>query len=600
MSDVYNVAANQVQPQFFSNFLQGQQQGQQQRAQNALQQQLPGILRQTDPAQQQDQLATLAGSNPQAVPGVQQMLANLNDQQKQQVAQKADAMVRTLVGIHSIQDPAQKAQAWQQAKQQAIASGLQGAAQLSDDPEQGIAQAYSHVAPLAEIGRELDFGQAEAKMTPVNVPQSDGSYVLMMSDGKGGLTRPSYPDQPAPTQGTGSPATSSAQPTVSVNVNPMSEQEATRAIWSMEGERGQPFSPNERQQILNAMVKGVPYGPQAPSQAPQGTQAPAANASAAPPSTAPSPAYAAAGTFLGGTPPVMGVKPAAGHEAPSGYQWNPEKTALIPIPGGPADKTSQPVGLGDESKTGQAYLDSIADPGLKAYLQGIVLGHNKPENFRTPTGSQITPMQIAIAASRVDPSFSVTDFNTRNDALKSFKDGKDAANVQALNQLGQHLDQLSAIAPKLSGIAIPFVGGAVNSVVNNAEDVSDGNLTSWKATADAVAHEARAVFNNNKGSGTQSELDSNLAVLSGNASAAQKQAALKSIASLVGSRIGIIDKKYQDALGRGAVDSGILPETRQMLSTMSGRNFSAPAAPTNTSQSTPPDVQALLDKYLRK
>jgi len=340
---------------------------------------------------------------------------------------------------------------------------------------------------------------------------------------------------------------------------PVTQSVAESLVAQAEQTQGQKFAPFVRNQIVQTVMAGGKIGMGGGFQGNTGSQYVAPQAARGAAHTAPAPTAAA-------TPlPAGSARPVNGKEAPAGYSFKPDGSLAV-IPGGPADKSATMAGVGDETKTGDAYLASIEDPGLRAYIQSIVHGLNKPENFRTPKGADITPMQIAIAASRADPTFSVTDFNTRNDAMKSFKDGKDAANVQALNQVAAHLQQLEQVAPKLSGMAIPYVGGMVNHAVNAAKDVNTGDLTTWNQVADAVAHETRAVFNNNKGAGTQSELEANLKQLSGDGSTAQKMAALTAIKRLIGSRIAIIEGKYKNALGRGAGDPGILPETRAILS----------------------------------
>lgn len=588
MSDYYNTAGNQIQPDFAGNFFRGQQQGmqrqqfqQQQDSQNQLRNLLPQAIATDDPNQQRNLLGQIAAVDPASAGMATGILDKLSDQQKQAVSQKAEAMVRTLVGVHSIQDPAQKAQAWTQLKQQAIASGVQGAAQLSDDPEQGIAQAYAHVAPLAEIGKELNFGQSDKeKWTPVNVPQSDGSFRLMMTDGQNNWKAPDFgggqpvPQAQSPVIGqVGAPNPAVAGQAMGTNavsgygppgfgksgmpVGPTDPQTAAATVADMERTQGQPFAPFVRQKMIADIAAGrqVSLGGGAGSApaAPQTTQQPASYASAATPSTAPQPAYASAGLYPGGTP-QMGVKPAEGQKPEAGYRWaDAAHTRYEPIPGGPADKSAQAASLGDPSLQGDAYLQSVQDPGMRSLVKSIAEGRTQvPRIYRSAKAGEIGATQIAEAVAQFDPSFNAQDFNSRNRTRIEFTSGATGKQINAINTAIGHLESYVNDFQKLDNFHSGIGSQPLNAILNAGRDFNnDPRLNPVRTDISAIAGELTRVYR--QAGGTESDIAAWKAGLGTSNSPESAMASIKAMATLLQSKLSAMQQQY--SLGMGSADA---------------------------------------------
>jgi hypothetical protein len=200
---------------------------------------------------------------------------------------------------------------------------------------------------------------------------------------------------------------------------------------------------------------------------------------------------------------------------------------------------------GDPTKTGDEYLATIP-PSMARLVKAIADGDQAP-----PSASSRSPEAQALlqAVYAYDPSASASNLPTRTATRKSFTSGKDAQNMTALSQLALHLDHLNDQVEGTSGLAIPFVGGLVNRGINAATDPTTGAVTQFDSSANAVAHELRAVFAN-AGGGTQAELEQNLKELSSSASTPQKRAAIQNIAQLVHGRFGILQDKYSQGMGR--------------------------------------------------
>lgn len=227
-------------------------------------------------------------------------------------------------------------------------------------------------------------------------------------------------------------------------------------------------------------------------------------------------------------------------------------------------ETGNIVAPGDTTKNGDEYLASLP-PSTARLVKAIAEG-----NKAAPSASSRSPeaQQLLQAVYQYDPSASDTNLPVRTATQKSFTSGADAKNLMALAQFAAHAEQLSEMIPKLSGIALPFVGTAVNSAINNASDPYTGNLTAWNQKADAVAHEGRAAFAGASG-GTLAELEKQAASLGGNSSIQQKQAALASISDLVRSRIQLAQDKYDKGMGTVSKPLEIVsPHVREALDSL--------------------------------
>lgn len=272
-----------------------------------------------------------------------------------------------------------------------------------------------------------------------------------------------------------------------------------------------------------------------------------------------------------------------GGRLPAGYQPDPDHPGhLMPIPGGPADHSAGASNLlGNPQLTGDAYLQSISDPGLRATVKAIAEGREEvPRIYRSGNGGQIGPTQLAAAVNQYDPSFNQQDFNSRNRLRIDATSGQMARNMRSLNQAAVHLGQLATQVGGTSGIAAPLVGGLLNRALNATEDPYTGDVTRYQTSADAVAHEVRALFAGTSG-GTLQELDGYLRDLSANNSTAQKRAAIGNIAQLIHSRIAILKDQYNQGM-QGAADpfSVVFPHAKGTLDTLIGlENGSAPSAP---------------------
>lgn len=308
---------------------------------------------------------------------------------------------------------------------------------------------------------------------------------------------------------------------------------------------------------------------------------------------------------VGGAPSQGGLQfNGGGNKAPMGYRFNPDGS-LTAIPGGPADKSQSMVGLGDPSLTGQDYLQSVQDPGLRNLISAIADGREQvPRIYRSGKAGEIGPTQIAAAVSQFDPTFNAQDFNSRNRTRISFTSGPDAKNMMNLNQAAAHAQQLVQQIPNLAGHFLPFgLSDPLNSAINNATSGGTAALKNWNTTADALAHEVRSVFAGSSG-GTLEELNRNLQTLNGNDPVTSKQAALQTIGRLLQSRIGLLQDKYQQGMGKaGDPFATTYPEAANVLNTLANSDPSTigygalKAAQSSVTAPGASPIDALISKY---
>lgn len=294
----------------------------------------------------------------------------------------------------------------------------------------------------------------------------------------------------------------------------------------------------------------------------------------------------------------VGTPASATDKPPAGYQWNADHSGLAPIPGGPADKGSSSMGLGDPNATGESYLQTIQDAGMRNLIKGIAEGRVQvPRIYRSSKAGEIGATEIAAAVAQYDPSFNAQDFNSRNRTRIAFTSGRPYQDMTALNQVAQHIGHLAQQIDGTSGVAAPLgLGTLINKGVNAATDPYTGKVTAYQSTADAVAHETRKLFAGSSG-GTLAELQSYIDMLKADNSAAQKKAALQNIAQLVQSRIGILRQGYEQGMGKaGDPFATTFPESARLLQQVAG----GASADTSTQATTPTGtggVDDLLSKY---
>lgn len=311
-------------------------------------------------------------------------------------------------------------------------------------------------------------------------------------------------------------------------------------------------------------------------------------------------AYRGAGYSVGGGAPTsggLGYTPAKSlsEKAPSGYQYTPDGSRLEPIPGGPADKGGASSQIGDQTKTGQDFLQSISDPGMQHMIQAIADGRMAvPKIYRPSKGGEVGATEIAQAVNSYDPSFDAVNYNARQGTLKGFTSGKEAQTINALNTVAEHLGTLSDAADELNNSNYQFMNRIGNAYLRETGDPRIARFdTVRKAAADEIAKVWRA------SGGSQADIEENLKNLDGAQSPAQLHAAIGTLVQLIGGKLSALQDQYNSGMGiaanRHSIVSPAAMSSFQRVLTRAG--MTAPEVTGNSIQSQPSGQAAPQTDY---
>lgn len=274
----------------------------------------------------------------------------------------------------------------------------------------------------------------------------------------------------------------------------------------------------------------------------------------------------------------VGVKQ---QSAPAGYRYTADGNLEV-IPGGPADKSGSQM-IGDPNLTGNAYLASVQDQGLRNMIQAISEGRMQvPRIYRSSKGGELGPTEIAAAVNQYDPTFNAADYNARAKTYSGFTSGKEAQQVNALNTVAQHLQALAQDAAALNNTSMPALNGLVNTV--ESKGFGDPRVTRFNLARDAVSKELERVWRGTGGSETgiqQWQQD-----LSSSGSPAQLQNAISQLTELVNGKLQALKNQYVQGMGRSRNSLQLLsPQTQAVFSRLDPENTQGYA---NAATATPP------------
>ena len=231
-------------------------------------------------------------------------------------------------------------------------------------------------------------------------------------------------------------------------------------------------------------------------------------------------------------------------KAPIGYQYNADRTALIPIPGGPADKGQAGAALGDPTRTGEDYLNSIGDPAMENMVKAVAEGRMPlPKIYRSGKAGEIGPTQIAQAVAQYDPTYDQADPTSRIKARNDFTSGKSAVQLRQLNTLLGHIGGLSDAADKLDNTG--------NTLINSAENAIGSTYNTKVSNFDAAARPAAEEFAALLKGGVPSveEIKAAHEMLSPNKTPAQLHGVIGTMAAQIQSRIAALQAQAKNSLG---------------------------------------------------
>lgn len=256
-------------------------------------------------------------------------------------------------------------------------------------------------------------------------------------------------------------------------------------------------------------------------------------------------------------------------KAPTGYRWGPVdengQPTLVPIAGGPAS----PYASGPSSSlTGDAYLKTM--PTQKAeQVKALAEGRLQfPGSFalRSPYWQDMLS-----AVSQYDPKFDAVNYNSRANTRKAFTSGKEAQNLNALNTVMGHLDDLRSAGDALNNSDWPWVNKVSNALGGQMDPNLKGRLNAFNISRQAVASEMERAY---KGTGGNlADIEAWKHTLDTSDSPEAIHAAVKQGVKLLSSKIQALGDQYSKGMGITKEGLELLnPKTREVYLRLLGES----------------------------
>lgn len=260
--------------------------------------------------------------------------------------------------------------------------------------------------------------------------------------------------------------------------------------------------------------------------------------------------------------------PKPGKDAPSGYQWSPDHSRLIAIPGGPADKTEGNVPIpGDITKTGDAYLSTVPK-NLATQIKALSDGRLPlPSSFalKTPYWQQMLQM-----TAQYDPTFDAANAKTRVKTRLEFTSGKAAANITSFNTVLGHLDNLDKSIDSLNNTNVPFWNRLTNLAAYETGDTKfQKAYKDFTASKNAATRELTRAFRLSSGNVSDiKDFDKELDAADGPEALHET---VKKYVDLLASRINALGEQYNAGMGKSSDPINLLdPRARQVFQRLAG------------------------------
>lgn len=243
-----------------------------------------------------------------------------------------------------------------------------------------------------------------------------------------------------------------------------------------------------------------------------------------------------------------------------------------------------PLGLPAAEPAGTRHPEALAQlPQGQAQIAAEI-GDYK---FPLPSGMALrTPyfQNLIEMASKYNPNLDMSQYQVRQKARTSFTTGSDSQNLAALNTAVEHLGNLSQDVQSLGnfgGMARPL-----NAPVNALERTFDVGKAAtatgaYNTDANAVADEMKKVFGGTGGS--EADAMRWRSGLSADDAPDQQMTNIRAGVGLLGSRLDVLQKKYEQAMGEPLNFAMLNPKAAAILQKIAPgvidtSKFSAPAS----------------------
>jgi hypothetical protein len=153
-------------------------------------------------------------------------------------------------------------------------------------------------------------------------------------------------------------------------------------------------------------------------------------------------------------------------------------------------------------------------------------------------------LRLVAEAKKLDPSFDMTTYPSRQRVAEDFASGKSADQIQSFNTFLAHAKDLSEAVNDFRQTGSPLINKSYLWLKKNS---GDPQVAAYLAKVEPVRQEFQTFLNNNFAL-TQSDKDSAAKVLDDSLAPSQMQAVIKSMSHTAALRLKEVNKKYRNTM----------------------------------------------------
>jgi len=237
-----------------------------------------------------------------------------------------------------------------------------------------------------------------------------------------------------------------------------------------------------------------------------------------------------------------------------------------------------PIGAPDASTDPNAVMDKIASAKSRDEAISYVPQQVRGTVASMLSGRQAPPSSFALKtpywqnlmnmANAIDPNFDQTTWTARLNANKDMSSGGKSRTLLNSGETAiAHLSHLANQIPSVSGLALPFVGDTINSVVNKAEQPYTGGLNAYNDTLGHLGEETTKFYRGTGGS--EADVERTLTNLAPNLSGAAKEEGVKNTVGLIYGRLLPMVDAYNKTMGTNYPPTHFVsPRTARLVKSM--------------------------------
>lgn len=218
----------------------------------------------------------------------------------------------------------------------------------------------------------------------------------------------------------------------------------------------------------------------------------------------------------------------------------------------------------------QAQFLSSLPTDVATLVKGIAnyqINLNTSPQKQYKGASGLTEAQMASLVSQYDPTWSQSQFATRQALQTNFASGAYSKNINALNTAIGHLSDIQGNSAALNNKGFVPYNAVKNAALNT---FGSGSVTSASTNLSAAAGEMAGTFKT--GGATDKEVEA-LSTITPNSSPAQMKSYVQTGINLLASRLSALSSTYESGMGRPPASSFLSPQNMATLSSLKDQGF---------------------------